>query len=79
MKSPNFEKDYNQLLADMDARMNEPQNERYIITDGVMKPDVYFANSIRLAWMLKEPYDDIDGKGGGWSYFDMFKENEIYI
>jgi hypothetical protein len=28
------------LNAEMEARMNEPLNERFIITDGVMKPDI---------------------------------------
>lgn len=60
----------------MEKRMNEPEKDRYIITDGVMKPDLYFNSNIRLAWMLKEPYDEEDGTGGGWSYFDMFPEGE---
>jgi hypothetical protein len=68
------------LNAEMEARMNEPLNERFIITDGVMKPDVYFSKPIRLAWMLKEPYDEEDGTGGGWSYFDMFPEGkDLYV
>ncbi len=41
-----------------------------------MKPDLYFGNNIRLAWMLKEPYDGEGGKDGGWRYHDMFPEGK---
>lgn len=63
----------NQLMED---RINEPENDRFIITDGVMKPELYFNHKIRLVWMLKEPYDEVGGTGGGWSYFDMFPDGE---
>ena len=29
--------------------------------------------------MLKEPYDGDDGTGGGWSYFELFKGNDLYL
>jgi hypothetical protein len=55
-------------------RLNTDQRET--ITDGVMNPELYFANNIRLACMLKESYDSEDGTGGGWSLFDMFPEGQ---
>jgi hypothetical protein len=64
------------LYKRMDKRMNKPDENRYVIYDGVMKPDDYFSGEIRLAWMLKEPYDGEDGTGGGWNYFDMFPEGK---
>lgn len=50
--------------------------DREVITDGVMNPELYFKNNIRLAWMMKESYDSENGTGGGWSLFDMFPENK---
>jgi hypothetical protein len=76
MKIEEFEQERTILNQLMEERMNEPENDRYIIYDGVMKPDLYFNNKIRLAWMLKEPYDEEDGSGGGWNYFDMFPEGQ---
>lgn len=69
-----FNRKNSELLTLMKERMNEPENERYIIPDGVMKPDLFLSNTIRLAWMLKEPYDSENGTGGGWDYFKMFPE-----
>jgi hypothetical protein len=76
MSANKFENEYQMLIEQMESQMNEPENDRFIISDGVMKPEHYFANEIRLAWMLKEPYDGEEGTGGGWSYFDMFPEGK---
>lgn len=70
-----FNKQNSALQTEMENRMNEPENEREIIFDGVMKPELYINREIRLAWMLKEAYDGEDGKGGGWNYFDLFPED----
>jgi hypothetical protein len=69
---------YSALMEEMALRMNDPENDREIIGDGVHTPEAYFANPVRIAWMLKEPYDDIDGKGGGWNLYDMFNEKNQY-
>lgn len=40
------------------------------ITDGIADFEAYLASSPRVAWILKEPYDEVrDGTiaGGGWS------------
>lgn len=76
MKSEGFKNSIAILRSAMEQRMNEPENDRYIIFDGVMKPELYFKKQIRLAWMLKEPYDFENGTGGGWDYFDMFPDGE---
>lgn len=75
---PDFSFQYAQLMEEMNARMNEPDNDRLIIEDGVMYPEKYFANRIRLAWLMKEPYDGPNGTGGGWVYHDMFKQPDLY-
>lgn len=80
MNIEEFKKQSELLNAEMEARMDEPQNNRFVIPDGVMQPEVYFSKPIRLAWVLKEPYDEEDGTGGGWSYFDMFPEGkDLYV
>lgn len=77
MKPVNFDEDYATLMDEMKLRIDEPENEMEIISDGVMQPNEYFSKEIRLAWILKEAYDYSDGGGeGGWSYFGLFdKEN----
>ena len=53
MNIDEFEQERTILNQLMEDRMNEPENDRFIIYDGVMKPELYFNNQIRLAWMLK--------------------------
>ncbi|WP_348797507.1 hypothetical protein [Flavobacterium adhaerens] len=77
MKPVNFDEDYAILIAKMKQRIEEPENERYLISDGVMQPDEYFSKEIRLAWILKEAYDEEDGTGGGWSYFDLYDKEGL--
>ena len=79
MKPVNFDEDYIALMAEMKQRIDEPENERYIISDGVMQPDEYFSKEIRLAWVLKEAYEEEDGTGGGWSYFDLYDKTGFDI
>lgn len=73
-----FKEEYAQLISEMRKAMDEPENNREIIDDGVYNPEKYFSNEIRLCWMLKEPYDDVDGTGGGWSYLSMFEGEDLY-
>lgn len=50
------------------------------IIDGVMDPESYFKAGIKIAWVLKEPYDDFDDKGtpcgGGWNLRDIYFETD---
>jgi hypothetical protein len=80
MNIDEFNKENEALYSLMKERIDEPENHREIIYDGVMKPDLYFENKIRLAWMLKEPYDELNGVGGGWRYHEMFPEDkDLYL
>ncbi len=74
----NFKKDYESLMIEMYEKMNEPHNERFLIEDGVMLPEIYFNREIRIAWMLKEAYDGDDGTGGDYSYFEKFEGEDLY-
>ena len=80
---------------ELEAKENEIQNEiktiaekNNLITesvepiyDGIYSAEKYLSAPIRLMWILKEPYDDIDENsnpcGGGWSIPKvLFKEPE---
>jgi hypothetical protein len=69
---------HKKLMEEIAALMNDDENERYVISDGVHSPELYFANPLRIAWMLKEPYDDEGGIGGGWSLLEMFDHEDQY-
>ena len=58
--------------------MDEPDNHRYVIYDGAVNPERYLASPIKIAWMLKEPYEEEDGTGGGWSFTDAFDKEDLY-
>lgn len=53
-----------------DAEDSEP------IYDGVCDPEMYSESKIKVMWVLKEAYDDIDEsglpKGGGWEIFEKW-------
>lgn len=75
MKPIKFEENYQELINEMASSMNDPETGREIIDDGVLNIDKYFSNEFRIAWMLKEPYDE---HGGGYCYLDMFKGDDLY-
>lgn len=74
-----FKKDHENLMNEMHSRMNDQENERFIIEDGIHSPERYFQSDLRIAWMLKEPYDDNNGTGGGWALYEMFDDENQYV
>ena len=58
--------------------MDEPDNHRYVIYDGAVNAERYLSSPIKIAWMLKEPYEEADGTGGGWSFTDIFDREDLY-
>ena len=58
--------------------MDEPDNHRYVIYDGAVNAERYLSSPIKIAWMLKEPYEEEDGTGGGWSFTDAFDKEDLY-
>lgn len=53
------------------------------ILDGVMDFESYLNSNLKIAWVLKEPYDDFDENGapygGGWRIRDIyFKTENVY-
>lgn len=53
------------------------------VLDGVMDSEIYANSKLKIAWVLKEPYDDFDENGapygGGWKMRDIyFKTENVY-
>ena len=53
------------------------------ISDGVADCAAYLNSSPRVAWILKEPYDDIDEttgsySGGGWSLSKLLRDSTTF-
>ena len=53
------------------------------IGDGVVDSGSYLNSKLKIAWVLKEPYDDFDDNGipygGGWNIRDIyFKTENVY-
>ena len=45
----------------------DPTGKADPIYDGIVNPDLYLAAPARILWILKEPWDEPDRSGGGWS------------
>lgn len=64
-----------ELIQAEDARIREMVESIYVdpteraapIFDGVIDAHRYCASSCRVMWILKEPWDDVNSSGGGWS------------
>lgn len=49
------------------------------ILDGVVNIEKYLNSKYRVCWVLKEPYDEDDRKGGGWSLTnDLLNQENLY-
>jgi hypothetical protein len=49
------------------------------ILDGIVNEEKYLQSKYKIAWVLKEPYDEDDGTGGGWSLTkDILNQEELY-
>jgi len=47
------------------------------ITDGIVNIEKYSKSKYRICWVLKEPYDEGDGTGGGWSLTDALAAEDF--
>jgi len=54
----------------------------YPILDGVYNEEEYLKAPLRIMWVMKEAYDEVDENGvtggGGWSIFDIIDENKSF-
>jgi hypothetical protein len=71
-----------QKLLELNEKIREAIDDheagRFAILDGAVNLDRYFSSPIRIAWLLKEAYDDESGTGGGWSYTNLLDNDTIY-
>src|SRR5580692_6095155 len=58
--------------------LDDHETGRFAILDGAINMDRYFHSPIRIAWLLKEAYDDEKGAGGGWSYTRLLDNDTVY-
>ena len=60
----------------------ESGSKAYPIYDGVMNLELYAEAKPRIAWVLKEPYDEIDDdgtpKGGDWPLSAIYNTENVY-
>lgn len=56
-----------QICQTVTARYLDPTGKADPIYDGVVDPTLYLAAPARILWILKEPWDEPDCSGGGWS------------
>jgi hypothetical protein len=63
------------LNKEVETRFTE--NTRQPIYDGPLHPEEYFKSRIKIMWLMKEPYDEANGEGGGWG-FDLWTTDEKF-
>jgi len=51
----------------VDAVYTDPTGKAEAIYDGIINLDLYCSANPRIMWILKEPWDEADCSGGGWS------------
>ena len=71
-KEQNLIDEYIYRFCDKITKSAEP------ILDGVVNVEKYLKGKYRICWVLKEPYDEDNGKGGGWSLARILSQKELY-
>jgi hypothetical protein len=71
-----FTKQLENLNNDFQKELTE--EDRAPIYDGPVNAKRYWDAPIKIAWLLKEAYDEIDGKGGGWNYSVLLDKDNLY-
>jgi len=72
-------------LRAADARIRQLVDSIYVdksgraeaIYDGVIDVDQYCKSPCRILWVLKEPWDEPNSSGGGWSLADALREKPV--
>lgn len=64
------------LVDDIYPKDNDKKEPIY---DGIVDEKKYLNSKYKILWVLKEPYDEDDGTGGGWSLTkDLLSGKELY-
>ncbi|MFZ4739835.1 MAG: hypothetical protein ACOYLE_01580 [Bacteroidales bacterium] len=59
-------------------KISVPENNRFPIFDGAVNIDEYLNSKIKIAWLLREPYESANAKSRGWFYSDLFNDDNLY-
>ncbi len=68
----------NKLDEQIKTDLSDERNGRFPIYDGALDLEYYLNCPLKILWLMKEPYDDEGGKGGGWSFSIAIKEDEDF-
>ncbi len=71
------------LVKKTASEANAAKDDLLPIFDGIADEEGYLSSKLKVAWILKEPYDEIDEngepRGGGWSLAkDCFNSDKLY-
>ena len=69
-----IEKRLKQIDEEFKNTLSDKENGRNPIRDGALNPEEYFKAPLKIMWLMKEPYDEKNGKSDGWS-FECFRTN----
>lgn len=50
---------------------------RQLVHDGIVNLEKYYNSPIRIMWILKEPYDNKQNEGGGWSLAHSLNKGKL--
>jgi hypothetical protein len=65
-------KELENKFQEIDNQLSDLYSNQSLIYDGILDFEEYFSGKAKIAWILKEPYDDFDENGnpigGGWHF-----------
>ena len=56
----------NEIRKKIENNFDKSNKQRKPIYDGIVDINLYLNSSLKIMWVLKEPYDRENGEGGGW-------------
>lgn len=68
------------LVDALNLLIKESMSEegREVCIDGAINLEKYIKSKIKIMWILKEPYDETNGIGGGFSLSELIQEDVAY-
>jgi len=67
------------INKEVDGIYIDPDGKSRSIYDGVVNLKQYLSSKLKILWILKEPWDEDDGTGGGWSVVkDILGVENVY-
>lgn len=67
MTPANLDAEERRIRSLIDNTYVDPEGKSFPIYDGVIDAHLYCSSRPRIMWILKEPWDEKDSSGGGWS------------